>query len=150
MPLEGRKPKSGDLIEIDRGFYKHWGVYVGDDSVVHLTDVTGMSGLGSSNGQAVVKKQHIKRVVGNCNYWVNNKHDKTLHVYPVSRIIARANKRVGEKRTYQVFADNCEHFANEMRYNTARSDQADRAVGAGIGTLIAIGLGTLALFIGHR
>ncbi|XP_043374598.1 phospholipase A and acyltransferase 3-like [Dermochelys coriacea] len=79
--------------------------------------------LASINGQVLVKKQRLKRVVGNCNYWVNNKHDKTLQVYPVPRIIAQVNKRVGEKRTYKVLAENSKHFANEMHYNKAISDK---------------------------
>ncbi|CAM4701267.1 unnamed protein product [Lepidochelys kempii] len=146
MPLKGRKPRSGDLIEIDRGFYKHWCVYVGDDYIVHLTG-PGLGSVASINGQAVVKKQLLKRVVRNCNYWVNNKHDKTLNVYPVPRIIAQVNKRDGEKRTYQVLAENCEHFANEMRYNTA----GNRAMDVGIGAEIAvIGFNILALFFGQR
>ncbi|XP_073210847.1 phospholipase A and acyltransferase 3-like [Lepidochelys kempii] len=192
MPLKGRKPRSGDLIEIDRGFYKHWCVYVGDDYIVHLTGASGLGArtllpdwamvgmlalpkgpdlldrkwcservLDSPNfshpspwllaatpeGTAVVKKQLLKRVVRNCNYWVNNKHDKTLNVYPVPRIIAQVNKRDGEKRTYQVLAENCEHFANEMRYNTA----GNRAMDVGIGAEIAvIGFNILALFFGQR
>lgn len=32
----GRRPQRGDLIEIFRGSYRHWAVYVGDGSVVHL------------------------------------------------------------------------------------------------------------------
>lgn len=31
-----QQPKPGDLIEIFRGIYQHWAIYVGDDYVVHL------------------------------------------------------------------------------------------------------------------
>lgn len=30
------KPEVGDLIEIFRGSYQHWAVYVGDGFIVHL------------------------------------------------------------------------------------------------------------------
>ncbi|XP_044878884.1 phospholipase A and acyltransferase 3-like isoform X2 [Mauremys mutica] len=131
MTLQGRKPKAGDLIEIDRGFYKHWSVYVGDDYIVHITGLTGMpdwSFVSSSNGQAIVKKEPLKHVVGKCNYRVNNKYDKTRQVYPVSEIIVRANNEVDKLWTYHLFAKNCEHFATEIRYNEAQSDQAYTAV----------------------
>ncbi|XP_034631527.1 phospholipase A and acyltransferase 3-like [Trachemys scripta elegans] len=128
MPLKGRAPEAGDLIEIDRGFYKHWSVYVGNDYIVHITGLTGMPDWGfvsSSNSKAIVKKQPLKCVVGDCNYRVNNKYDGIRQVYPVTEIIDRADKEVGKTRTYHVFAKNCEHFANEIRYNEARSDQSD-------------------------
>ncbi|XP_050815108.1 phospholipase A and acyltransferase 3-like [Gopherus flavomarginatus] len=127
MPLEGWKPEAGDLIEIDRGFYKHWSVYVGDDDIVHITGLTGMPDRGfasSSNGKAIVKSEPLECVVGNCNYRVNNKYDGTRQVYPVPEIIVRANNKVGKTWTYHDFAKNREHFANEIRYNKARSDQA--------------------------
>nr|XP_032660206.1 phospholipase A and acyltransferase 2-like [Chelonoidis abingdonii] len=88
--------------------------------------LTGMPDRGfvsSSNGKAIVKKEPLKRVVGNCNYRVNNKYDGTWQVYPVSEIIVQANNKVGKTWTYHVFGKNCEHFANEIRYNEARSDQ---------------------------
>uniref|UniRef100_A0A674I4F7 LRAT domain-containing protein n=1 Tax=Terrapene triunguis TaxID=2587831 RepID=A0A674I4F7_9SAUR len=127
----GQKPKAGDLIEIDRGFYKHWSVYVGDDDIVHITGEMGGFGSFSSNGKAIVKKQPLKRVVGNCNYRVNNKYDRTRQVYPVPKIIERATKEVGKTWTYHVFAKNCEHFATEIRYNEARSDQVCNWPGVG-------------------
>lgn len=30
------KPQPGDLIEIFRGTYQHWAIYVGDGFVIHL------------------------------------------------------------------------------------------------------------------
>ncbi|XP_039336750.1 phospholipase A and acyltransferase 3-like isoform X2 [Mauremys reevesii] len=126
MPLKGRNPEDGDLIEIDRGFYKHWCVYVGEGDVVHITGLTEMPDSGfvsSSNGQAKVKREPLEHVVGDCNYWVNNKYDESRPVYSVDKILERANDEVGKIRRYHAFAKNCEHFATEIRYNEAISDQ---------------------------
>lgn len=31
-----KKPQPGDLIEIFRGTYQHWAIYVGDGFIIHL------------------------------------------------------------------------------------------------------------------
>lgn len=38
------KPRPGDLIEIFRGGYEHWAIYVGDGYVVHV-DSSSKDGL---------------------------------------------------------------------------------------------------------
>lgn len=36
LSCDDKKPQPGDLIEISRGLYAHWAVYVGDGFVVHF------------------------------------------------------------------------------------------------------------------
>ncbi|XP_028422629.1 retinoic acid receptor responder protein 3-like isoform X2 [Perca flavescens] len=70
--------KPGDLIEIDRGIYQHWAIYIGGMQVVHLTTPNGDS---SSSGSSLmvldsligkVKRENIWEVVGNNSFKVNN------------------------------------------------------------------------------
>ncbi|XP_055987535.1 phospholipase A and acyltransferase 3-like [Sorex fumeus] len=128
----GPEPKPGDLIEIFCGVYEHWAVYVGDGYVVHVTDVdggpSGVNWLGFPSGsrpRAVVKKDLLSKVAAGCRYQVNNKHDEAIGARPAAEIVRRALARVGEQRNYSLIHENCEHFATEMRYRIARSDQAD-------------------------
>lgn len=36
LSCDNKRPQPGDLIEISRGLYAHWAVYVGDGFVVHF------------------------------------------------------------------------------------------------------------------
>ncbi len=38
----------GDLIEFHRDDYNHWGIYIGNNKVVHITDNSGVSSAGNS------------------------------------------------------------------------------------------------------
>ncbi|XP_053058634.1 phospholipase A and acyltransferase 2-like, partial [Acinonyx jubatus] len=67
-------------------------------------------------------------VVGRDRYHVNNKHDDKYSPLPPSKIVQRAEQLVGQELPYSLPCENCEHFANELRYGVARSDQIPDAV----------------------
>ncbi|XP_075182800.1 phospholipase A and acyltransferase 2-like isoform X2 [Anomaloglossus baeobatrachus] len=139
MPLEsGPPPQLGDLIEFIRPFYQHWGIYVGDGYVVHLTDQEGGSSLSSAfGGSAVVRKDHLENVAKGCCYKVNNKYDEKVKPYPPEKVVRAALELVDQTMPYSVTRANCEHFATELRYGKGFSDQVANAalytaVGGGI------------------
>ncbi|NWT18761.1 HRSL1 enzyme, partial [Vireo altiloquus] len=118
-------PKPGDLIEIKRGVYQHWALYVGDGYVIHLT---GECSLSSRNGskrakKAKVKKELLKDVVGNNKWNVNNKYDRSHTPLPVEEIIRRAESWIDEEVDYDVVGCNCEHFVTMLRYEKGISNQ---------------------------
>lgn len=130
----GPEPKPGDLIEIfyPNCPYKHWGVYVGSGDMVHLTGVDGGSSgiylLGSVSGlstQAVVKKESLTQVAGKNEYRVNSKYDQKFPPRAPSDIVARAEALVGQVMPYVLSEKNCEHFATQMRYGVAVSEQVE-------------------------
>ncbi|XP_063800952.1 phospholipase A and acyltransferase 2-like isoform X4 [Pseudophryne corroboree] len=130
MPLQGPNPKPGDLIEFQRFAYQHWGIYVGNGEIVHLTDQDGWSSLSSAFGEtAVVKKDRLERVAAGCVYKVNNKYDQKRRPYPPTKIVRAALEQVGKRLQYSVTSANCEHFVTELRYGDGFSDQG-RAWGA--------------------
>nr|XP_014333186.1 PREDICTED: HRAS-like suppressor 3 [Bos mutus] len=126
------EPQLGDLIEIVRGPYSHWAVYVGGGYVVHLApsskiSVIGWSTIGSSLAdRAIVKKERLCDMVGKDPYEVNNKHDDKYNPFPPSKIVQLAEKLVGREFCYRVLRANCEHFVNELRYGVSRSNQVGR------------------------
>ncbi|XP_055439684.1 phospholipase A and acyltransferase 3-like [Bubalus kerabau] len=128
------EPQPGDLIEIFRGFYSHWAVYVGGGYVVHLAPLRKISGTGwssimsSAAGKAIVKMERLCDVVGKDRYKVNNKHDDKYNPFPPSKIVQLAEKLVGCELCYHLICKNCEHFVNELRYGVSRSDQVIDAV----------------------
>ncbi|XP_069594666.1 phospholipase A and acyltransferase 4-like isoform X2 [Ranitomeya imitator] len=117
MPCLGPLPKPGDLIEFDNIAFEHWGVYVGDGKIVHLTDPVGFI--------AFVKEHKLTTFV--FDYKVNNKYDKKAKPYPPEKIVKAARKEVGKIRIYDLLKANCEHFATELRYGTPFCEQVEEA-----------------------
>lgn len=131
--LYDEKPEPGDLIEIFRGNYQHWAVYVGDGYVVHLAPPSEIPGAGSSSmmsvlsDRAIVKKEELWEVIGTDNWKINNSLDNK-HTPRAAHIIVReALALVGTELPYCVLRGNCEHFANELRYGKAESRQVRKA-----------------------
>ncbi|KAM4617765.1 phospholipase A and acyltransferase 3-like [Discoglossus pictus] len=144
MPLDGPFPKPGDLIEFFRPLYQHWGVYVGNGYVVHLTDQEGWSSVASAFGAtAVVRKDRVEKVAAGCRYKVNNKYDQKRQPNPPEKVVRAALEQVGNEMPYSVTNANCEHFVTDLRYGNKFCDQVDNAK-----TYALVGGGALALGIG--
>uniref|UniRef100_A0A672J3I2 LRAT domain-containing protein n=1 Tax=Salarias fasciatus TaxID=181472 RepID=A0A672J3I2_SALFA len=139
--LYNQNPEPGDLIEIFRGPYEHWAVYVGDGYVVHLTAASDVPGSSSKNLSSVpnknglVYKEKLQDVVGTNMWRVNNILDNKYRPRPVDDIVKDACALVGIKVTYDVSSSNCEHFATGLLYGKPKSRQGRPRVLAGLGTL---------------
>ncbi|CAB1457590.1 unnamed protein product [Pleuronectes platessa] len=118
--------KRGDLIEIFRGSYQHWAVYIGGQMVVHLVPEGGQSSVSSANpssSNGKLKREKLTDVVGNDRYQVSNLLDDLYDARDPSIIVKKAREMVGRELSYNVVTYNCEHFAIEMRYGVAESRQ---------------------------
>ncbi|KAM4576301.1 phospholipase A and acyltransferase 3-like [Odontesthes bonariensis] len=128
-----KQPELGDLIEIFRGIYQHWAVYVGGDFVVHFVQEGGSgfssfsnSGFSIGSGDAkgaFVRKVKLRDAVEDNKWVVNNSLDHKYTPYSPGEIVRRAHAKVGEELRYDLLTYNCEHFANEMRYGVKVSSQ---------------------------
>ncbi|XP_037531734.1 phospholipase A and acyltransferase 3 [Nematolebias whitei] len=151
--LYDEKPEPGDLIEIFRGTYQHWAVYVGDGFVVHLAPPSEVASAGSSSimsvisEKAVVRKDELWDVVGTDRWVINNHLDKKYKPRPVHVIVQNACTAVGQVMPYCVLRGNCEHFVTELRYGQAESRQVQKAgeVMMMAGVAAAVGFGIVAL-----
>ncbi|XP_056460880.1 phospholipase A and acyltransferase 3-like [Gadus chalcogrammus] len=156
-------PQPGDLIEIFHGLINHWAVYVGDGFVVHLTTPNGSSATsssisGSSSGamsitKAVVKREPLKNA-GDSKWEINNSMDGECRPRDAEIIVAEALQLVDTEQLYNLFFNNCEHFAKGLRYGISQSKQAVIGaillmlilvvlVGGGVPGLVMLGLGWL-------
>ncbi|KAF1374430.1 hypothetical protein PFLUV_G00229010 [Perca fluviatilis] len=144
--------KPGDLIEIDRGIYQHWAIYIGGMEVVHLTTPNDDSSSSGSSLMALdspigkVKREKIWEVVGNDSFKVNNLLDDKYQPRERDIIVKEACSMVGLKMPYSIFSSNCEHFVTDLRYGKAESRQVTTAAtigGATVGILALGGLGAL-------
>uniref|UniRef100_M4A634 LRAT domain-containing protein n=1 Tax=Xiphophorus maculatus TaxID=8083 RepID=M4A634_XIPMA len=154
MRANGDEPKPGDLIEIFRNVYEHWAVYVGDGYVVHLLGPDGnFSSFSTINlpvGKNNILKQKLLEVVSSDEWHINNNMDQEKQPRPAHVIVEQANKLVGTTRSYNVVDYNCEHFATELRYGAAESQQVQDALKIGLGVTgvsLALGVVIVALLI---
>ncbi|XP_021380256.1 HRAS-like suppressor 2 [Mizuhopecten yessoensis] len=137
----------GDMVEFPNNIYSHWGVYIGNENIVHLTGdkatnagangsfVSGsfFSVSGVQLDKACVKVEHFLEVAEGCMAKRNNDKDNTLRAIgirprPRDEIVRTALASRGEAK-YNVLWNNCEHFASYLRYGEKWSDQANLAVG---------------------
>ncbi|NXO77351.1 HRSL1 enzyme, partial [Sitta europaea] len=138
-------PQPGDLIEINRGPYQHWALYVGDGYVIHVTTIDDNSPpmlAGSESlliSKVKVKKELLVKVAKNNKWRVNNKYDRYRIPFPVEEIIRRAERRIGSIVLYRLLLKNCEHFVTMLRYGQAVSEQVSDT---GAGTQPAACMGT--------
>lgn len=147
-----QKPEPGDLIEIFRGSYQHWAVYVGKGYVIHLAPPSEHAQAGAYSMMSVlydkarVKKEELYEIVGNDEYCINNLLDEKYEPRPVREILRDAHSLLGQELPYCVFSGNCEHFVTELRYGKPQSRQVRRVVeiGVGVGLAAAATFGLLA------
>ncbi|NXD03414.1 HRSL1 enzyme, partial [Certhia familiaris] len=120
------------LIEIKRGHFQHWALYIGNGNVIHvitggkagdnsLPQSTATEGIFARKAQ--VKKHPLNEVVGDNNWCVNNKYDHCRIPFPTEEIVRRAEPWVDIKVPYNVLGQNCEHFGTMLRYGQGVSDQ---------------------------
>ncbi|XP_005088861.1 phospholipase A and acyltransferase 2 [Aplysia californica] len=153
-----RSLSQGDLVEFKRGVYSHWGVYVGNEDIIHL------AGEDNDGINANVQAQHVLTVSGHrfdkakvcrANFWTivgadpaykNNTRDNKWSPFPPHQVVKNALEKVG-KKGYSLLYENCEHFAKWCRYGKAKSDQVDTVVtGVAVGMAGALVLGLVSAF----
>ncbi|XP_041360789.1 uncharacterized protein LOC121377018 [Gigantopelta aegis] len=99
----------GDVIVFDCGEFQHFGIYVGNGDVVHMT-------------VEEVKKEQIGDVADENPFFV----DHTIKPsFLKDGIVNTANCRVGMKAMYQYDEFNCEGFVNEVTCARRQSKQVE-------------------------
>ena len=124
----------GDVLSVNRGIYKHYGVYVGNDTVVHFS---GGEGFELSAKRACIRKTSLENFRKNDEIQIET---RCCESYSRKETVTRALGAVGtEKGKYALPWNNCEHFANWCRYGEKRSSQVEQFVSkvGGLGLLAA-------------
>lgn len=134
------KPQPGDILSVNRGLYKHYGVYVGNNTVVHFS---GGKGHELSACRARIRKTSLGNFSRNGEVQVETRCTES---YSPKETVMRALDAVGsEKGKYALPWNNCEHFANWCRYGKKRSAQVEQFAANVVGiTTLVLG----AVFIG--
>ncbi|XP_048357561.1 phospholipase A and acyltransferase 3-like [Sphaerodactylus townsendi] len=116
------KPTPGDMMQFQMPGFQHWGIYVGDENVVHFA----WPAVSLIPLKFAVRKQKVKDIQGVLAFAVYNKYDKEYPPLPQDCVVKRAEHMVDKTLKYELARANCEHFATMMRYNIAISEQAKR------------------------
>ncbi len=138
-----QKFQRGDLLEVPRTLFIHFGIYLGDNRVAHLIpDILPVLTADSRQIQemvtntrlvlGVISKRASIRVdsVEDFAYGARillNAMDRTVRRSPLTgeEVARRAERLVGSV-SYSLLWNNCEHFVTYCRYGTAQSLQTDK------------------------
>ncbi|CDQ80599.1 lecithin retinol acyltransferase-like isoform X1 [Oncorhynchus mykiss] len=133
----------GDLLEVPRTLFTHFGIYLGDNKVAHLIpDIMPVL----TNDKMIIKKVITnKRLIMGClykcatvrvdtlddfvygsNILVNHmdRKCKAQQPFPNEEVAERAEQLVGAI-PYSLLWNNCEHFVTYCRYGSAKSQQTE-------------------------
>ncbi|XP_036379694.1 phospholipase A and acyltransferase 3-like [Megalops cyprinoides] len=142
-------PKPGDLIEIDRGVYKHWALYMGAGYVIHIVPPSEVAGAGVhslmsvAHNAARVQLDPLETVAGTDSYCVNNLLDSEYVPRDIDEILMEAKSMVGCVLRYDIISYNCEHFVTNLRYGKPESRQVRNAL-YGLAAVGGLALGAIA------
>ncbi len=110
-----REAMPGDIIYVQRLVYKHYGVYIDKDCVIHYD---GKMDDFWFRDMTVRETQMYRFLDGKKIYTICECNTE----YSSEEIIARAREKIGQKDFHPAF-NNCEHFARWCRCNTHKSHQ---------------------------
>ncbi|XP_070712507.1 lecithin retinol acyltransferase a [Pempheris klunzingeri] len=135
--------RRGDLLEVPRTLFTHYGIYLGDNKVAHLIpDILPVL----TNDQKLISTVITnKRLILGCMYKcatvrvdtledfaygssiMVNHTDKTVknHALANEDVAKRAEKLIGAI-PYSLLWNNCEHFVTYCRYGSAVSRQTEK------------------------
>ncbi|XP_029932143.1 lecithin retinol acyltransferase-like [Myripristis murdjan] len=138
-----QKLQRGDLLEVPRTLFTHFGIYLGDNRVAHLipdilpvltTDTRQIQEmvtntrllLGVLSKQASIRVDSVEDFAYGAGILLNAM-DRTMRRSPLSseEVARRAERLVGTV-SYSLLWNNCEHFVTYCRYGTAVSLQTDK------------------------
>ncbi|XP_069543542.1 lecithin retinol acyltransferase [Brachyistius frenatus] len=138
-----QKLERGDLLEVPRTLFTHFGIYLGDNRVAHLIpDILPALTADSRQIQEMVTNTRLllgvlsKRAsirvdsVEDFAYGAGillNAMDRAVRRSPLSgeEVARRAERLVGTV-SYSLLWNNCEHFVTHCRYDAAQSLQTDQ------------------------
>lgn len=135
--------RRGDLLEVPRTLFTHYGIYLGDNKVAHL--IPDILPVLTNDKKLISSVITNKRLILGCIYKcatvrvdtledfaygsniLVNRMDKTMksQAFPNEDVAKRAEKLVGAI-PYSLLWNNCEHIVTYCRYGSAASRQTEK------------------------
>ncbi|KAI4892184.1 hypothetical protein NFI96_031227 [Prochilodus magdalenae] len=135
--------KRGDLLEVQRTLFVHFGIYLGDNRVAHLmpdimpvltndmklitTVVTNKRLiLGCIYRNASVRIDSVEDFAYGANILVNDMDRRVKAPAMTNEDVARRAEKLIGAFPYSLLWNNCEHFVTYCRYGTPTSQQTEK------------------------
>jgi hypothetical protein len=128
----GAFPREGDVIYVNRIFYKHYGVYNNDQSVIHFSPDSGKE---INSRDASIRETSLAEFLKDGEAEVDR---SVCAAFPPEEVVYRARSLVGKGRgEYNLFFNNCEHFARWCASGEMESKQVQTGVAVAAGAVAA-------------
>lgn len=112
------RAKYGDLIFVDHGLYKHFGIYINDDCVIHYDGKLDNRFL---RNMCVRQTGMDRFLAGKDNFKILNLSKNPI---PPHEVVNRAKSHLNE-RNFNLILNNCEHFAYWCKTGSKKSYQVN-------------------------
>lgn len=112
------RAKYGDLIFVDHGLYKHFGIYINDDCVIHYDGKLDDRFL---RNMCVRQTGMDRFLAGKDNFKILNLSKNPI---PPHEVVNRAKNHLNE-RNFNLILNNCEHFAYWCKTGSKKSYQVN-------------------------
>ncbi|WP_373601137.1 lecithin retinol acyltransferase family protein [Paraclostridium bifermentans] len=115
------KANYGDLIFVDHGLYKHFGIYINDDCVIHYD---------GKIDDRFLREMCIRQTT--LDRFLASKDSFSIYNFNCSdidacEVVSRAKSRIGEENFNLIF-NNCEHFGLWCKTGVSKSNQVNLIV----------------------
>jgi hypothetical protein len=114
-------PASGDIIYVNRGLYKHYGIYAGDGKVIHFAPYSDGE-ISAEN--AVIHETTLEAFLKGGKLEIDK---KAKAKFSQKETVMRARTQIGGKG-YNLTFNNCEHFARWCKTGHAESEQVNQVI----------------------
>lgn len=118
-----REIRPGDIIRVDTGRFYHFGIYAGNDTVIHFAGPDAHTLTDAS--QARIRRDSLGHFSMGKNLEVREYSlQEKLKKRPAAKVVEEAESRLGEAG-YDIIYNNCEHFVNRCVFGVAYSTQIE-------------------------
>ena len=111
----------GDVIYAQRAYYRHFGIYSGNDKVIHFADKKSGFGIKANVVETSLDAFSKGHEVHLCKF------TSPELCFSPGKTLKRARSRLGEQG-YNIFTNNCEHFALWCKTGDSISMQTQNAI----------------------
>ena len=145
------KAKFGDIISVNRGLYRHFGIYAGNDRVIHyhknrangnkatIMETSMSEFLANSKSYKVDDNSEVREIIQDLILFPISPFVSTVSLasdvyrkisrkeYSAEETVARARSKIGETN-YNIMTNNCEHFVEFCKTGVKHSGQVANVV----------------------